>query len=302
MINAVESENRVGDQMTIKAILLPVTGQRQGPTAIEAGFFLAKQFTAHVSGLHVVPDPGAAVPYVSEGMSGDMIQQICNVAEKEGNARSKRAETLFNELRTAQGIPLIDTPGDGQSVTASWKILQGQEDLVIAAQSRNADITVTSQPGGNLGEEYITVLEGVLFQSGRPTLVIPRTRYTDFGQTVAIGWNGSVQASRAVADAMPLLEKANKVVVMQAGTSHENIPSAEDVASYLGSHGLNASAVRFTLEKEKIAPTLLSTAMDAGADLMVMGAFTHSRWREMILGGVTRYMLDNAAIPILMSH
>ncbi len=288
--------------MTIKAILVPVTGQRQGPHSLEAGFYLAKRFTAHVSALHVLPDPGAAVPYVSEGMSGDMIQQICNVAEKEGLARSKRAETLFNEVRSAEGVTLIDSPGDGKGVSASWKMLQGQEDLVIAAQCRNADISVVSQPGGNLGEEYITVLEGVLFQSGRPTLIVPRTKTTDFGNTVAIGWNGSVQASRAVAAAMPLLEKSAKVVVMQAGTSHENIPAAEDVAAYLGSHGINASAKRFMLDKEKIAPTLLSTAMDVGADLMVMGAFTHSRWREMILGGVTRYMLDNAAIPILMSH
>ncbi len=99
--------------MTIKAILVPVIGQRQGPSAIEAAFFLGGIFDAHVEGLHVLPDPGAAVPYVSEGMSGDMIQQICDATEKEGLARSKRAETLFHQVgeRTRRGDGLVKHPG-----------------------------------------------------------------------------------------------------------------------------------------------------------------------------------------------
>jgi nucleotide-binding universal stress UspA family protein len=288
--------------MTIKSILVPVVGQRQGPSAIEAAFFLARQFDAHVEGLHILPDPGAAVPYVSEGMSGDMIQQICDATEKEGQARSKRAKALFSEICRAHGISMDVKPGTETGVTASWKVLQGQEDLVTAAQSRNADITVVNPPGGNLGPEYLTVLEGVLFQSGRPSLIVPRSRSSDFGTTVAIAWNGSTQASRAVASAMPILAQAKKIVVMQAGEPRENIPSAADVVSYLAWHGLMAATLALTIEREKIAESLLRSAVDTGADLVVMGAFTHSRWREMVLGGVTRYMLDNASIPILMSH
>ncbi len=288
--------------MTISAILVPVTGQRQGPTAIEAAFFLAGQFDSHISGLHVLPDPGAAVPYVSEGMSGDMIQQICDATEKEGLARSKRAEALFEEIRKSHDVALSERAAGQTGITASWKVLQGQEDLVIAAQSRNTDLTVISQPGGALGDEYVTVVEGVLFQSGRPALVIPPAKHTDFGNTVAITWNGSAQASRAVASAMPFLKRARKIVVMQAGGSHENIPSADEVVTYLGWHGITAESLVFTIEREKIAPTLLKKAMEVEADLMVMGAFTHSRWRELILGGVTHYMLNNAEIPILMSH
>jgi nucleotide-binding universal stress UspA family protein len=287
--------------MTIKEILIPVIGQRQGPSAIEAAVFLARAFEAHVAGLHVLPDPGAAVPYVSEGMSGDMIQQICDATEKEGLARSKRAETLFDQVCGSHGIPR-DDKASSQDVTASWKVLQGQEDLVIAAQCRNADIAVVNQPNEALGEEYLTILEGVLFQSGRPSLVVPSAKTSDFGATVAIAWNGSAQASRAVASAMPFLAHAKKTVVLQAGGSQENIPAAADVVAYLGRHGFKAEPKTFSIEREKIAEALLRNAVEAGADLLVMGAFTHSRWREMILGGVTRYMLDNAAIPILMSH
>jgi nucleotide-binding universal stress UspA family protein len=280
--------------MTIKAILVPVIGQRQGPSAIEAAFYLGAVFDAHVEGLHVLPDPGAAVPYVSEGMSGDMIQQICDATEKEGLARSKRAETLFHQVREQHGV--------GMGPKASWQVLQGQEDLVISAQSRNADVTVINQPNAVLGEEYLTILEGVVFQSGRPSIVVPPAKSTDFGGTVAIAWNGSAQASRAVASALPFLTRARQIVLLQAGGLSENIPSADDVVAYLGLHGFEAKAVAVSSEGEKIAEALLRSAVEAGADLMVMGAFTHSRWREMILGGVTRYMLDNAAIPILMSH
>jgi nucleotide-binding universal stress UspA family protein len=295
MLHAFWNKHRFpGVQMSIKSILVPVTGQRQGPAAIQAAFSLAKRFEAHVEGLHVLPDPGAAVPYVSEGMSGDMIQQICDATEKEGLARAKRAETLFNQVLSAQG----DTAG----VTTSWKVLQGQEDLVIAAQSRNADVTFVSQPGGDLGEEYLTVLEGVLFQSGRPSIVVPHAVQGDFGTSAAIAWNGSSQASRAVISSMPLLKRAKKIAVMQAGTSHENVPSSDDVVGYLGLHGLAGEAVAVSTEGEKIAEALLRAAMNTGADLLVMGAFTHSRWREMILGGVTRYMLENAKIPVLMAH
>ncbi len=280
--------------MTIKAILVPVIGQRQGPSAIEAAFFLGGIFDAHVEGLHVLPDPGAAVPYVSEGMSGDMIQQICDATEKEGLARSKRAEALFHQVGERHGA--------ATGSKSSWKVLQGQEDLVIAAQSRNADITVINQPNAALGEEYLTILEGVLFQSGRPSIVVPSAKPADFGDSVAIAWNGSAQASRAVASAKPFLARAKEVVVMQAGSLNENVPSADDVVAYLGLHGITAKAKAIASEGEKVAEALLKGAVEAGADLMVMGAFTHSRWREMILGGVTHYMLDNAAIPILMSH
>jgi nucleotide-binding universal stress UspA family protein len=287
--------------VTIKEILVPVIGQRQGPSAIEAAVFLARVFEAHLSGLHVLPDPGAAVPYVSEGMSGDMIQQICDATEKEGLARSQRAEALFDQVCGTHGIARDDKAG-GAGITASWKVLQGQEDLVIAAQCRNTDIAVVNQPNEVLGEEYLTILEGVLFQSGRPSIVVPSAKCSDFGTTVAIAWNGSAQSSRAVATAMPLLGRAGKIVVLQAGEAHENIPAADDVVTYLGRHGFNAEAKAFSIEREKIAEALLRSAVEAGADLLVMGAFTHSRWREMILGGVTRYMLENAAIPILMSH
>lgn len=286
--------------MPIRSILVPVTSEEQGPAAIEAGFFLAKSFNAHVEGLHVRPDPGAAVPYVSEGMSGDMIQQICDATERESKARAAKAEALFESVRVKSGIATASTPGEAPS--AAWRERQGHEAAIIAARSRVADVTVVNQPIDGIAEDFIAILEGILFQSGRPAIVTPKTFAGAMGSRIAVAWNGSSQASRAVANAVPLLRKAKEVFILQAGEYQDGVPSAEDAAQYLAWHGVKAKPTPVVPESETIAASLLTRAIASGADLLVMGGYTHSRWREMILGGVTRYMLETATIPLFMAH
>jgi nucleotide-binding universal stress UspA family protein len=155
--------------------------------------------------------------------------------------------------------------------------------------------------------ENAGVLEAVLFDSGRPVLAIPFAgKFTTIGKRVLVGWNASREASRAVHDALPLLAKAESTTVFLANPkrglgAHGDEPGA-DIARHLARHGLKVDVAKAAADDVSDSTLLLNHASDMGADLLVMGAYGHSRLREFILGGVTRSLLREMTVPVLLSH
>lgn len=288
--------------MDFRKILVPVSHSGQDMVHIEAAFAVGKVFDCHVEGLHVRPDPRAAIPYVGEGMTADVIQELCNAAERDGLDKCARAHDAFEAARAAAGTPIVEQARHNGGASAAWVEAVGDETQVIAARGRTADLSVVCRPG-DVGKDGATgVLEGILFRSGRPALVVPAGDGFGFPKTVAIAWNGSAEAARAVAFAQPFMAKAERVVLITAGETPEDLPDAAAVADYLAWHGVAAELVKASLDRDTVGAVLLGEARSAGADILVMGAYTHSRWREMILGGVTRFMLANSDLPLLLVH
>lgn len=286
--------------MTIKTILVPLSGAEESRAAMETAFTVGRDMAAHVTVLHVAADPRDALPLLGEGMSGAMIEEMIDVAASEIAARRARAREMFETFVARYQVPLaVDAPGPGE-VSAAWAEETGPEDVVVARRGRLADLVVVGGPGD---PARTASLNAALLETGRPVLVAPKAAPPVIGRRPALAWNGSAQAGRAVTAALPLLAKAEKVVVLAAGAEERPGPSLEELVAYLAWHGVTAEAYAIELAPGQDAGTVLRDhAAKAGADLLVMGAYTHSRMRELILGGVTRHMLAEASLPLLMAH
>jgi nucleotide-binding universal stress UspA family protein len=287
--------------MSIKTILAPLGGTPDCRPYLDVAFELAKAFDAHILGLHIRSDPRAALPYIGEGMTAEVVQQMCDLADREGQARAQAAEALFHDAREAAGVPMMEGerhPG----LTATWISRMGDQSEHVALFGRIADLTVVGRSDVSLDLPESGIKEGLLFRSGRPILFVPGTVTMPFPRHVAVAWNGSAEASRAVGNAIPLLKRAEKVEVLHAGETPPGAPSAEYLKAYFTFHGIKARLVEVTDRDSSTGEALLNKTHELGADLLVMGAYTRSRLRQMLLGGVTSHMLEHADLPVFMSH
>lgn len=180
-------------------------------------------------------------------------------------------------------------------------VLSGTAGQALAAEARTADLFVATRPYGDPADE-VHMEVSVLFGSGRACLFVPPKGVApkNFG-TILVAWNGSREAARAIAEAMPLLKAATQVVVVSIGEESE-VEFGGDIARHLSRHGI--AAVIGTIEASMEGPgdALLGEARRIGADLLVMGGYGHSRFREWILGGATRHVLSSAEIPVFMAR
>ncbi len=289
--------------MTIKIILAPVSGSDHDTVTLATAFLIAHDFDAHVDVLFARRPPSDAVPMVGEGVSATMVEQLMESAAQEWERRESDARRAFEAAVHGFGVSKHDvSPGPG-TVTAAWRVADGREDEVVTRASQLSDLLVLgNEPAGSSDAQLTVTLESALFRGGRPLLLAPATPPREIGRAVAIAWNGSVEVARAVAGALPLLHRATDVHILTAATRKTDPSVAGPLADYLAWHGILATPRRLDPGGDPVGGVLLAAASDLGADLMVMGGYSHSRLRELILGGVTRFVLAQAGIPILMSH
>ncbi len=285
-----------------KSILVPVgDGALAGP-ALDAAFAVAAPFAAHVSGLHVRLDPALAVPLVGEGMSGAMVDELMAEAERQSRMGAQTARQAFDEACARHGAVAAMAP-TGTSVTVEWIEVVGREEDVAVRASRLSDLTVVGRGEGESEATPSMTLNAVLMESGRPILVVPQALPGPFGDNIAIAWNASAEAARAVTFAMPMLKRAKTVTVIQvAEDDHTSALPGHELSTYLAWHGIEAASHTSSAYASHAADALVNECGDLGIDLLVMGAYTHSRLRQLIFGGVTRRMLQAAPFPCLMSH
>ena len=275
----------------IKDILVNLSvGDRPNPAG-DYAISVAAAFDAHLSGIAFVYDP--IVPVSGAGyIPADVIE----MQERENAAASKAALDRFAAACTRAGItaePL--TLGASLSgVGDQFSHLARRFDLAIVGQA---------EPERSAVEEVIA--EAALFEFGRPVIVVPYIQKDPLKlDRVMLCWDGSRAATRAIADAMPLLKKAGQVeivIVSNERGKRDEIEGA-DIAQHLARHGLKVEVKRTVLGDIDVADVILSHAADAGADFIVMGGYGHSRLREFVLGGVTRSIFRSMTAPVLMSH
>ena len=286
-----------------KSILVPVGDAAGGAPALDLALRLAAAFSGHVVGLHVRTDPATAVPLVGEGMSGAMVEEMMAVAERLAASRAAAARSAFDEVCARHGAPLVAAP-PAEGVSAEWVDVTGREEEVVAWRGRLSDLVVVTRPREGAESRTTMTVNAALMESGRPLLLAPATPPAELGGNVAIAWNGSAEAGRAVAASLPLLARARTVSILSVSEDDRTAGApAGELAAYLAWHGVGARCETVTSGSHgHPGEALLSECSGRGIDLLVMGAYTHSRLRQLILGGVTRQVLHHADLACLMSH
>lgn len=288
--------------MPLNTILVPVNGTDADRSALAAAFGIGRNFDAHVDALFVKLDPRDAVPMLGEGMSGAMVEEIMRAAEAEVGHGLVLARGNFEEALRASGCELGDVRPAAPRPTARWMEAMGRIEDVVPVEGRLADLVVFARPQGRDDGQALTTIETTLLGSGRPILLVSEEMPEEIGRSVAVAWNGNAEAARAVAGAMPFLLSADSVRVLTAETSVTEAAAGRRIAEYLAWHGINAEITIVHPGAEAVGKALMDQAAALECDLLVMGGYGHSRMREMILGGVTRYVLNHAGLPVLMAH
>ena len=288
--------------MRYRTVLAPISAPEIGNAILATALRLARAFDAHIDVLHVRPDPRGLVPYTGEGMDGSMIEEIMDVTEREGGERETRSREMFDSFAAEHDIRVADQPGGGPGVSMSWTSTVGREDEVVATRGRIYDIVAVGRPVKDAALPSPITLEAALLDTGRPILVAPPEPGETFGRSIAIAWEGSPEAARAIADAIPLLENADRVTILSAKAAQVSPIDAEDLRHRLAWHGIEGTIQSFEAPASELGAAFLDQASRADADLLIKGAYSQSRLRQLILGGRTRHILAHSRIPVLLSH
>ena len=290
--------------MAYRRLLLPLTGTAAGEAALATALMVARVWNAHVHCLHVRVDARDVAPLAGEGLSGAMIEEMMAATERESGERANRVRELFQRVTgAAGGITLADSAETALKTdgpTLSFESIAGREEDVVAQQSRLYDMAVVPHPEAGEDVSSSDALHAVLFDSGRPVLIAPREAPTSIATRVCCAWNGTAESAAAVAAALPFLHVAEAVRLLYADEYQRRGPTVEGIRAYLRWHEIRAEAQLFKPQTKDVGAGLLGAARDFGADLLCMGAYSHSRLRQLILGGVTRHVLENSDMPVLM--
>jgi nucleotide-binding universal stress UspA family protein len=252
---------------------------------------MGETFGAHVLGIAVSYEP-----VIPGTVMGGIPPEIIESQRTESNKKARAAIARFEQAAKRAGISM-----ETRTISAS---ISGAADQ-IGHIGRRFDLIVVGQPGrqDSLPDEVID--EGVLFESGRPVIFVPFIQKGGVKlDRIMVCWDGSRAASRAIADAIPLLKKAKQVevvIISDKPNKRDEVPGA-DLGQHLARHGLKVDVKRITSPDIDVPSTILSHAADSSADMIVMGGYGHSRLREFVLGGATRGLLESMTVPVLMSH
>ena len=287
--------------MAIRRLLLPLTGTAAGEAALGTALLAARMWDAHVTVLHVRVDSRDVAPLAGEGLSGAMIEEMMSATEKESSDRSNAVRALFDRFVAQHGVTVAE-PHPHAGATANFASVTGREEDLVAQLARLCDLTVVPHPESGDDVSSSDALHAVLFDSGRPVLIAPRTPLPAVGSRICVAWNGTAESAAAVQAAIPWMQRAQTVRVLSADEYQRRGPGAPELVSYLALHGVQAEIAQFRPQERDVGRGVLAAAREFGADMLVMGAYSHSRLRQLILGGVTRHVLEHAAIPVLMNR
>ena len=288
--------------MAIRKILLPLTGTAAGEAALTTALMIARVWNAHVTCLHVRVDSRDVAPLAGEGLSGAMIEEMMSATEKESSERAYAVRAMFERFVTSHGVSVEQFPAAADHPTASFAAVTGREEDLVAQQARLADLTVVPHPDAGEDVSSSDALHAVLFDSGRPVLISPQVAPTTIGNRVCVAWNGTAESAASVLAALPWMKRAEAVRILAADGYQRRGPGAPELLQYLTLHGVKADIVTFQSANGSVGGGLLAAAAQFDCDLLSMGAYSHSRLRQLILGGVTRHVLENANLPVMMSR
>lgn len=291
--------------MTIKTILVGASGGSATAATIELACRLGAQLSAHVEAYHVLVDPVAVFASVGAGdgiaVSGALVDEMT----AEAAAGAAKMKSLFEAAAQRHGLrqqvqPSAQDAAAAQGASCHWHEEAGYAPTLVTARARFFDLVVLGRSERAVKAPYSDTIEDTLASSGRPVLVAPSVAPAAISRSIAIAWNGSAEAVRALAAALPMLATAGSVTAITAGEEQD----IADLTAYLAWHGVAAKHRHVTLRSgDSIGTALLDAAREAGADLLVMGGYGHRPWSETLFGGATREVIaSDTKLPLFLVH
>jgi nucleotide-binding universal stress UspA family protein len=274
--------------MSIRSIVALADGNDLH-SVLSAAVALTGRLSARLDVLHIRADPYDMIPIGVEGMTGNMIDEIVDAAKKAIDDRCARAKAAYDRVCSPSG----------QYV--SWKETVGRSAHTLSVASRFADLLVLAQPQKDSPDTLLEAVDAAMFETGRPLVLVPSGVSSVIGNRIMIAWNGSTQAALAVTAALPLLHMAGQVDIVQVGDIDKEAPTSE-LPLYLSLHAIKSQLHATDLGIHDVGGALIDAAERFKSDLIVVGAYGHSRFRERILGGATRDLLANSPRPLFMMH
>ena len=288
----------------MKTILLPLEDGDGLQSMLETAWIAATAFGSTIQGLYIRRAlPGVVVADIGgyAAAAPDLVESF----EAEDRERGARAQRTFEEFLRGKGVVVGEpAPGTGgeDRPSATWAEEIPPGDAAVGMYARMFDLTVVGRPVQGKSVPAASTLETVLFDSGRPILIAPPSAPKSLGRTVVVSWNGSTETARTVAFAMPLLRRAERVVVLAVEGVMVPGPSVAEAARHLQLNGIAAETREAATGGRGGGEAILAEAATLGADLLVKGAYTNSRLRQMIFGGATSQILADAELPVFMAH
>ena len=285
----------------IKIILVPLDGTERSADVLETALVIANRFDAHIKAVHVKGH--ISEPFMFSGMPAAYRKEFVDMSSKASNSVIEAVQQQFDAFCERSGVKKLPGPSVTAQVAASLHILEGDAETVLAGESRLVDVIAMSRPtrhrigGPGVGELH----EALMLRSGRPVLIVPpipewQPHKVDHA---AIGWNDSVEASRALSMTLPWLMQMKKVSVL---VSKQRVDGVDEVVNYLKRHGCKADHHVIAGRGSNAGKGLLNCCGEIGAEFLVVGGFSHTRTRQRLFGGVTSYLLANTNLITVMAH
>ena len=276
----------------IKDIMVHLDGSPEDEIRLEHGQALASPGRAHLIGLFTnqLPDLTVAMPMDGGAAAIQILTELQDQAMRDGDAKAKWLKQRWADLQVPSELRRLDE---------SFGVLNGK----VVEQARCADLFIATRPYGEAkSAAWPDLVEAVLFGSGRAMLLVPPGRHRQGPiETVLVAWNGSRESARALREGLEFIEQAARTVVLVVDPPTDGMPCA-DLKAHLAHHNVVAEVVTAESEDRPIAEIILEEARRISADLIIMGAYGHTRLREQVFGGATRDMLTASESPILVAH
>jgi len=293
--------------MTIRKILVPFTGNYEAGdaenldrAALRVGIGLGRKFEAHVEVFCEQAESGPKSERLPPWIPGAMVEELLSKIDKEDTARHDRALEEFKQTTSAMAATPVPTAEAGTGFSVSFEEEAGDLPRTLALRGRLADLIVVANNPADGGPSPSLLLEVAMRDTGRPVLVVSAETGDDFGRHIAVAWNGSKEASHAVALADDFLIKAEKVTIISARENGLANPGPKDLADLLALHGIAAEICTIESGLRTGGQAIIDQIAKVGADMLVMGAYSRSRVRQLVLGDVTRSVLANPVVPAFM--
>ncbi len=282
----------------IKIILVPLDGTDHGAAVLPTALVVAKRFDAHIKVVHVRGH--SSEPYMFSGVPKAFRDEYMKLTNQEIDAVAERVKQQFSDFCTAGKVKKTRQVNT-KEISASLHMLEGNPQAVLEHESRLADVVALSRPvrhrlgGASVGEMH----ELLMLHSGRPVMIVPPDWDAKRVDHAAIGWNDSVEASRAVSMTLPWLQQMKKVTVLG---SKKRESQAGELVAYLKLHGCKAESHILSERSTNIGKTMLNACNKIGAEFLVVGGFSHTRTRQRLFGGVTSHLLAHTNVITVMAH
>lgn len=286
--------------MYLRCLLVPTAPGIDATRRLDAALRLGRRLHAHIRVAFMAPGPADVLAGVASlvPMDGTTIEAI-ERGVREAAAEGKATLQAWCEQ---EGVAFASANGRLDTTFATWTELSGEVEPLLTLAGRVNDLVIVDRPNPKVPFTG-RALDTALFSVGRPTLVIGDTVPHDLLDHVVIAWNGSLEAARLIGQSIALLHEATRVTVVHARTERFEEALAADLCAYLRWHGIVAEAVSLPVEAGlSVGAAILAEADRRKASMLATGAYTHSRVREFLLGGVTRHVVEHARLPVLMAH